>query len=96
MSRVCNLTGKRYMSGHSVSHANNKTKRKFNVNLRSVSLQSTILKENFRMKIAASTMRTVIKNGGFDRFIIKSDNSKLSENALKIKRKILRKLAPKK
>ncbi len=96
MSRVCNLTGKRYMSGHSVSHANNKTKRKFNVNLRSVSLQSTILKANFRMKIAASTMRTVIKNGGFDRFIIKSDNSKLSENALKIKRKILRKLAPKK
>ncbi len=96
MSRVCNLTGKRFMSGHSVSHANNKTKRKFNVNLRSVSLQSTILKANFRMKIAASTMRTVIKNGGFDRFIIKSDNSKLSENALKIKRKILRKLAPKK
>jgi len=96
MSRVCNLTGKRYMSGHSVSHANNKTKRKFNVNLRSVSLQSTILKANFRMKIAASTMRTVIKNGGFDSFIIKSDNSKLSENALKIKRKILRKLAPKK
>ncbi|HIC76945.1 MAG TPA: 50S ribosomal protein L28, partial [Candidatus Dadabacteria bacterium] len=91
MSRVCNLTGKRFMSGHSVSHANNKTKRKFNVNLRSVSLQSTILKANFRMKIAASTMRTVIKNGGFDRFIIKSDNSKLSENALKIKRKILRK-----
>ena len=90
MSRVCNLTGKRYMSGHSVSHANNKTKRKFNVNLRSVSLQSTILKANFRMKIAASTMRTVIKNGGFDRFIIKSDNSKLSENALKIKRKILK------
>jgi len=81
MSRVCNLTGKRYMSGHSVSHANNKTKRKFNVNLRSVSLQSTILKANFRMKIAASTMRNVIKNGGFDRFIIKSDNSKLSENA---------------
>ena len=96
MSRVYNLTGKRFMSGHSVSHANNKTKRKFNVNLRSVSLQSTILKANFRMKIAASTMRTVIKNGGFDRFIIKSDNSKLSENALKIKRKILRKLAPKK
>ena len=96
MSRVCNLTGKRFMSGHSVSHANNKTKRKFNVNLRSVSFQSTILKANFRMKIAASTMRTVIKNGGFDRFIIKSDNSKLSENALKIKRKILRKLAPKK
>ena len=88
MSRVCNLTGKRFMSGHNVSHANNKTKRKFNVNLRSVSLQSTILKANFRMKIAASTMRTVIKNGGFDRFIIKADNSKLSENALKIKRKI--------
>ena len=96
MSRVCDLTGKRFMSGHTVSHANNKTKRKFHINLRSVSFQSTILKESFRMKIAISTMRTISKNGGFDRFIIKTDDSKLSHNALKIKKKILKKLSPKK
>ena len=89
MSRVCDLTGKRYMSGNNVSHANNRTRRKFNVNLRSVILESESLKEKFRLKIAASTMRTISKNGGFDKFIIKSSDTKLSETGLKIKRKII-------
>mgnify|MGYP001498604901 CR=1 FL=1 len=67
MSKVCDLTGKRYMSGNNVSHANNRTKRKFDVNLRSVNLESETLKEKFRLKIAASTMRTISKKGGFDK-----------------------------
>tara|TARA_B100001778_G_C18451337_1_gene566857 strand:+ start:291 stop:581 length:291 start_codon:yes stop_codon:yes gene_type:complete len=94
MSRVCDLTGKRYMSGNNVSHANNRTRRKFNVNLRSVVLESESLKEKFRLKIAASTMRTISKNGGFDKFIIKSSDTKLSETGLKIKRKIKKVLSP--
>ena len=94
MSRVCDLTGKRYMSGNNVSHANNRTRRKFNVNLRSVILESESLKEKFRFRIAASTMRTISKNGGFDKFIIKSSDTKLSETGLKIKRKIKKVLSP--
>ena len=94
MSRVCDLTGKRYMSGNNVSHANNRTRRKFNVNLRSVVLESESLKEKFRLKIAAITMRTISKNGGFDKFIIKSSDAKLSETGLKIKRKIKKVLSP--
>jgi large subunit ribosomal protein L28 len=94
MSRVCDLTGKRYMSGNNVSHANNRTRRKFNINLRSVVLESEALNEKFRLKIAASTMRTISKNGGFDKFIIKSNDTKLSETALKIKRKIKKILSP--
>ena len=94
MSRVCDLTGKRYMSGNNVSHANNRTRRKFNVNLRSVILESESLKEKFRLKIASSTMRTISKNGGFDKFIIKSSDTKLSETGLKIKRKIKKVLSP--
>jgi large subunit ribosomal protein L28 len=82
------------MSGHTVSHANNKTKRKFNVNLRTVSLKSDILQEKFSMKIAASTMRTIDKYGGFDQFVVKTQDTKLSENALKIKRRLLKKLSP--
>ena len=50
MSKVCDLTGKRYMSGNNVSHANNRTKRKFDVNLRSVNLESETLKENYFKK----------------------------------------------
>ena len=96
MSRVCDLTGKRYMSGNNVSHANNRTRRKFNINLRSVSLKSETLDEKFKLKIAASTMRTISKNGGFDKFIIKSSDTSLSETALKIKRKIKKVLSPNK
>ena len=96
MSKVCELTGKRFMTGNAVSHANNKTKRKFDVILQPVSYKSDILKQTFKMKIAASTIRTVSKYGGFDRFLIKSAESKLSNEALKIKRKISKKLSPKK
>ena len=96
MSRVCELTGKKFMSGNNVSHANNKTKRKFDINLQPVSFQSDILKETFKMKIAASTIWTVSKHGGLDAFIMKTAESKLSAQALKIKRKMLKKLAPKK
>ena len=96
MSKKCELTGKNPMKGHNVSHANNRTRRKFNINLRSVSLKSETLNEKFKLKIAASTMRTISKNGGFDKFIIKSSDTSLSETALKIKRKIKKVLSPNK
>ena len=53
MSKICFLTGKRFMTGNNVSHANNKTKRKFNVNLHAVTLNSDALKEKFKVKIAS-------------------------------------------
>ncbi|MBA4728942.1 MAG: 50S ribosomal protein L28 [Deltaproteobacteria bacterium TMED126] len=96
MSKVCFLTGKRYMTGNSVSHANNKTKRKFNVNLRPVTLISDTLGEKIKVLIAASTMRTVNKHGSLDRFLLGSDNSKLSSQAIKLKNKISKKLRPNK
>ena len=94
MSKVCFLTGKRFMTGNNVSHANNKTKRKFDINLRSVTLNSDTLGEKYKVKIAASTMRTLNKVGGLDRFLLNSDSSKLSNDALKLKTKISKKLRP--
>lgn len=94
MSKVCFLTGKRYMTGNTVSHANNKTKRKFNVNLRPVTLISDTLGEKIKVLIAASTMRTVNKYGSLDRFLLDSDDSKLSSQAIKLKNKISKKLRP--
>lgn len=96
MSKVCFLTGKRYMTGNTVSHANNKTKRKFNVNLRPVTLISDTLGEKIKVLIAASTMRTVNKYGSLDRFLLDSDDSKLSSQAIKLKNKISKKLRPNK
>ena len=96
MSKKCELTGKIPLKGHNVSHANNKTKRRFNINIHSVTLNSTTLGERFKVKIAASTMRTLNKLGGLERFLLASDNSKLSNEAIKIKNKLSKKLSPNK
>ncbi len=88
MSRVCELTGKGPMSGHNVSHANNKTKRRFLPNLNEVSLISDALGRSFRLRISAAALRSVDHRGGLDAFLAKSRDDELSAKALKIKRDI--------
>ena len=63
MSRVCDLTGKKAMVGNNVSHAMNKTKRKFSVNL--VKKRFFLAEENrwVTLRVAASTIKTINKNG---------------------------------
>ena len=88
MSKKCELTGKIPLKGHNVSHANNKTKRRFLPNLNMVSLISEKLEKSFKLKVSASALRTVDKKGGLDIFLLSTDNSLLSRNALKIKKDI--------
>ena len=88
MSRVCELTGKGPMSGHNVSHANNKTKRRFLPNLNVVSLQSETLGRTFKLRISAHALRSVDHRGGLDAFLAKAKDDELSANALKIKKDI--------
>ena len=88
MSRVCELTGKGPMVGNNVSHANNKTKRRFLPNLNDVTLQSETLGRGFRLRISAAALRTVDHSGGLDGFLAKAKDSELSANALKIKKDI--------
>lgn len=88
MSRRCELTGKGVMTGHNVSHANNKTKRRFMPNLNDVSLTSETLGQTHRFKISASALRTVDHRGGLDAFLAKADDRELSLRALKLKRDI--------
>ena len=88
MSRKCELTGKKAMSGNSVSHAKNRTKRKFLPNLNNVTLTSEVLGRDFQLKVSASALRTVNKVGGLDPFLRKSAIDNLSSNAMKIKRDI--------
>ena len=88
MSRKCELTGKRSMSGNNVSHAKNRTKRKFLPNLNNVTLTSEALGQNFQLKVSASALRTINKVGGLDTFLKKSAGDDLSSNAMKIKRDI--------
>ena len=91
MSKVCQITGKKAMTGNNVSHANNRTKRKFQPNLQNVKLFSQNLNQFFSLKITVRTMKSVEKNGGFDSYLLKTNNRNLAPEALKIKRSILKK-----
>ena len=90
MSRKCELTGKKAMSGNNVSHAKNRTKRKFLPNLNNVTLTSDVLGRDFQLKVSASALRTINKVGGLDTFLKKSAGENLSSGALKIKKDIER------
>ncbi len=88
MSRRCELTGKQPMVGNNVSHANNKTKRRFLPNLNSVTLQSDALGQSFKFRISTSALRTVDHRGGLDAFLAKAKDAELSASALKVKKAI--------
>ncbi|SMX32009.1 50S ribosomal protein L28 [Actibacterium lipolyticum] len=90
MSRVCELTGKGPMSGNNVSHANNKTKRRFLPNLNDVTLISDTLSRSFKLRVSASALRTVDHRGGLDAFLAKAKDAELSAKALKIKKDIVK------
>ncbi|MEM8870570.1 MAG: 50S ribosomal protein L28 [Pseudomonadota bacterium] len=88
MSRRCELTGKGPMVGNNVSHANNKTKRRFLPNLNEVTLMSDALGRSFKLKVSAAALRTVDHRGGLDAFLAKAKDNELSARALDIKRDI--------
>jgi large subunit ribosomal protein L28 len=90
MARRCELTGKGVLSGHNVSHANNKTKRKFRPNVSEVALMSDKLDRTIRLRISKHALRSIDHNGGLDAFIVKQDDDKLSDRALRVKREIKR------
>ncbi|MBV0911321.1 50S ribosomal protein L28 [Anianabacter salinae] len=94
MSRRCELTGKGPMTGNNVSHANNKTRRRFLPNLNDVSLMSEALGRPVKLRISAAALRTVDHRGGIDAFFAKSKDEELSARALKVKKEIAKAQAP--
>jgi len=93
MSRVCELTGKGPMSGNNVSHANNKTRRRFLPNLNDVTLMSDALGQSFKLRISAAALRSVDHRGGLDAYLAKARDEELSDRALKIKKEIAKSTA---
>ena len=93
MSKKCELTGKIPLKGHNVSHANNKTKRRFLPNLKKVKFTSKILKRNFRLNVSNAAVRSVDKKGSFDLFLKDVKSKNLSQRLKKIKKTILAKSA---
>ena len=93
MSRVCELTGKGVQTGNNVSHANNKTKRRFLPNLCSVTLISDALGQRFSLRVSAAALRTVEHRGGLDAFLLKASENELSLRARLLRRQIAKKTA---
>ena len=92
MSKKCELTGKIPLKGHNVSHANNKTKRKFEPNLKKVKFKSDILKRNLRLTVSNAGVRSVDKKGSFDEFLRSAKSKYLSLRLKKLKNLSLTKL----
>ena len=93
MSRCCELTGKGVMYGNNVSHANNKTRRRFLPNLVNVTLMGDLLNQRVRMRVSAAALRTVEHRGGLDAFLAKANERELSPKARLLKRQIAKKQA---
>jgi len=93
MARRCELTGKGPMSGNNVSHAKNRTRRRFLPNLQDVTLISDTLGRSVKLRISAAAIRTVDHRGGLDAFLAKAKEDELSDDALKLKKEIAKALA---
>jgi large subunit ribosomal protein L28 len=92
MSRRCDLTGKMAQTGHTVSHSNIKTKRRFLPNLCNVTLISDSLGRSVKLRISANALKTIDHRGGLDAFLAKAKDDELSPRALDIKRQIAKKV----
>ena len=88
MSKRCQISGKTVMSGNNVSHANNRTRRRFLPNLQSTRMHSEVLNRQISLRVSTSAMRTVEKHGGLDSYLMQARNSELAVEARELKREI--------
>lgn len=93
MAKKCDITGTGVMSGNNVSHANNRTRRRFMPNLHVVSLLSETLNKVFKLKVCSKTLRSIEHNGGLDSYLEKTSSKDLTSEAKQIKKSIAKKKA---
>ena len=86
MVKKCDITNVKPMTGNNVSHAVNKTKRRFFPNLQNTSFFSEILGKKIKLKVTSKGIKTVEKNGGIDKYLLNSKNSKLNNETRKLKK----------
>ena len=90
MSRRCSITGKGVLAGNNVSHAHNKTRRRFLPNVQKTSMLSDALGQAVSLRLTTSAIRTIEKNGGLDAYLLSTSNDKLTDEARQLKRRIKR------
>jgi large subunit ribosomal protein L28 len=89
MAKRCQITGKTVMSGNNVSHANNRTRRRFLPNLQATRMHSEVLDRKVNLRVSTSAIRTVEKHGGLDAFLMQARNAELAVEARELKREIM-------
>ena len=94
MARRCDLTGKTVQAGNNVSHANNKSRRRFLPNLQVTSLLSDTL-GTVRLRLSTRAIRTIEHNGGLDSYLLANSDAKLTVEGLALKRRLERAVAKK-
>ena len=87
-AKRCQITGKTVMTGNNVSHANNKTRRRFLPNLQHATMHSEALGRRVSLRLSTSAMRTIEKHGGLDAFLMQARNAELADEARQLKREI--------
>ncbi|MBY0333710.1 MAG: 50S ribosomal protein L28 [Acetobacteraceae bacterium] len=90
MARRCGITGKTVLSGNNVSHANNKTRRRFLPNLQETSFFSDVLASSVRLRLTVNGIRTIEHNGGLDAFLLGTPDRRLPPEAITLKKRIVR------
>ncbi|MCK5284031.1 MAG: 50S ribosomal protein L28 [Alphaproteobacteria bacterium] len=85
MSRRCVITGKGVMSGNNVSHALNRTRRRFLPNVQDTGLYSEVLNRWIKLRVSNSGLRTVEHKGGFDAFLTSTSKTKLDPSLRSLK-----------
>ncbi len=93
MARRCPITQKGVQTGNNVSHANNRTRRRFLPNIQPVTLHSEALGQSFQMRVSASGLRTVEHKGGFDQFLLSTPKSKLTPELAKLRSRVEAKIS---
>ena len=88
MARRCEISGKGVLAGNNVSHAHNKTRRRFLPNLQGASLMSDALGTTIKLRLATTSIRTIEKRGGVDAYLLSTPNAKLGQKARQLKRRI--------
>jgi large subunit ribosomal protein L28 len=88
MAKKCAITGKGVQVGHHVSHANNKTKRRFMPNLQVASLVSDALGASVRLRLSTNALRTIEQKGGIDAFLTGTADRNLPAEARRLKRRV--------
>jgi large subunit ribosomal protein L28 len=89
MARRCALSGKGVQTGNNVSHAHNKTRRRYLPNLHWKQFYSETLGESIRLRVSSQALRTVEKRGGLDGYLLSSSSTALDRELRRLKQRLI-------